>query len=98
MWPQKCFESAAASFDVQKHLRREVVMKRIAMVLFVLILCVVGFGFYRGWFSLSSSKSGAGSNQVNISLTVDPDRMKADSQLAKKSTVEPVAQVTQGAK
>ena len=73
-------------------------MKRIAMVLFVLILCVVGFGFYRGWFSLSSPKSAAGSNQVNISLTVDPDRMKADSQLAKKSTVEPVAQVTQGAK
>jgi hypothetical protein len=36
----------------------------------VLLVCVVGFGIYRGWFSLSSSSPGTGSDKVNISLTV----------------------------
>ena len=56
-------------------------------VLLVLALCVAGFGFYRGWFVLSSPSPGAGSNQVNINLTVDPDKVKADAEsLNQKAT------------
>jgi len=32
----------------------------------VLGLCVVGLGFYRSWFSLSSQGRDAGNNKVNI--------------------------------
>ena len=39
-----------------------------AKVLVVLALCVVGFGFYRGWFALSSPGRGTESNKVNINL------------------------------
>jgi len=56
-------------------------MNRIIIgVLVVLTLCVVAFGFYRGWFVLSSPSSGTGSNQVNVNLTVDPDKVKADAE------------------
>jgi len=69
-------------------------------VLLVLLLCVVGFGFYRGWFSLSRSNpdTGSNSNKVNISLTVDPDKMKADTAMVKEKAIEPTAQVTAGVK
>jgi hypothetical protein len=66
-------------------------MKKFAMVLALLLLCVVAFGFYRGWFSMSSSSPGSGSNKVNISLTVDPDKMKSDTKMVKEKTIEPTA-------
>jgi hypothetical protein len=71
-------------------------MKRLILVVMVLLVCVVGFGFYRGWFSLSSSHAGTGSDKVNISLTVDPDKMKADTKMSKDKTIEPTAPVTAG--
>jgi len=73
-------------------------MKKLIMVVLVLLLCVVRFGFYRGWFALSSPSPEAGSNKVNISLTVDPDRLKADTQMVQKKPAEPNAQVTAAAK
>jgi len=54
-------------------------MKTIMKVLVVLAVCVVVLGFYRGWFSLSSSGSDAEAGKVNVSLTVDPDKMKDDA-------------------
>jgi cell division protein FtsX len=51
----------------------------LATVLFVLILCVVGIGFYRGWFVLSSNGSATGDGKVNINLTMDPDKAKQDA-------------------
>jgi hypothetical protein len=73
-------------------------MKRLILVVMVLLVCVVGFGFYRGWFSLSSSSPGMGSDKVNISLTVDPDKMKADTKMSKNKAIEPTAPVTAGTK
>ena len=35
-----------------------------------------------------------GSNKVNISLTVDPDKMKADTKMVKANTIEPTAGAT----
>ena len=61
----------------------------------VLVLCVVGFGFYRGWFSLSSPNTGGGSNKV--SLTVEPDKLKATA-MVKEKTIRPTSKVTAGAK
>ena len=61
---------------------------RLLLVLLVLVLCVVGFGFYRGWFAFSSTRPDAGSDKVNINLTVDPDKMKADTETVKEKTTK----------
>lgn len=56
-------------------------------VLFIVLLCLVGIGFYRGWFALSSHRGGE-SNKVDINLTVDPDKAKADVEKAKEETTD----------
>jgi len=71
-------------------------MKKLILVVMLLLVCVVGFGFYRGWFSLSSSSPGVGSDKVNISLTVDRDKIKADTKMSKDKPIEPAAPVTAG--
>lgn len=50
-----------------------------ARIFFVLVLCVVGLGFYRGWFALSSQSGGSGENTIDVNLTLDPDKAKADA-------------------
>jgi hypothetical protein len=45
----------------------------------VLVLCVVGWGFYSGWFVLSRQDSGRQDSKVNVTLTVDTDKAKADA-------------------
>jgi hypothetical protein len=63
-------------------------MKTLMMVVLVLMLCVVGLGFYRGWFTLSSHSAEAGSNKVDINLTVDRDKVIQDAESVKKKTTE----------
>lgn len=60
--------------------------RNVILVLFVLVLCVVGFGFYRGWFALTSPNPDSGSHKVNINLSVDPDKMKTDAKSVKDKT------------
>jgi hypothetical protein len=66
-------------------------MKRLLPILTVLLILVVGLGFYRGWFALSRSPSGVGSNKVNVNLTVDPDKMKADTKMVEEKALRPTA-------
>jgi len=61
-------------------------MKKLFTVLIVLALLVIGLGFNRGWFALSSSDADQGSNQVNVNLTVDGDKMQQDAEALKKKT------------
>ena len=61
-------------------------MKTLMMVVLVLALCVVGLGFYRGWFVLSSQE--AGGNKVDINLTVDRDKVTQDAESVKEKTSE----------
>ena len=56
-------------------------------VLFVLLLCVVGIGLYRGWFVLTSHSRDE-SNKVDVNLTVDPDKAKEDAEKLKDKTTE----------
>jgi hypothetical protein len=53
-------------------------MKRFFAVLIVVAILAVGWGFYRGWFVLSSDRH-VGSSKVEVNLTVDPDKMKSDA-------------------
>jgi len=59
--------------------------RRLFVVFLILLLCVVRFGFFRGWFTLSSPRE-PDSNKVNINLTVDPDKMKDDARKMKELT------------
>ena len=54
-------------------------MKWLLTFLFVLLLCGIGVGFARGWFAVSKAPD-TGSNKVDIKMTVDPDKMKADTE------------------
>ncbi|MCC7144857.1 MAG: hypothetical protein IT443_00270 [Phycisphaeraceae bacterium] len=49
------------------------------IVLALVMVCVVGLGFYRGWFSFSSTKTVETSN---VTLTVDQDKMHQDKNQA----------------
>ena len=70
-------------------------MKRIGAVLTVLAILVVGLGFYRGWFALSRPAPDAGSNNVNINLATDTDKMKQDAKMLKDKATELTGGVTE---
>lgn len=61
---------------------------RLFPVLIVLVLLVIGFGFYRGWFALSSSNADKGSKKVNVNLTMDGDKIENDAQTVKDKATE----------
>ena len=63
-------------------------MNRLYAALIVLVLLAIGFGFYRGWFALSSRNPDAGNNKVNINLTVDRDKMHEDAQAVQDKAAE----------
>ena len=63
-------------------------MKRFLAIAIVLAILVAGLGFYRGWFTLSSSGSNAESSEVNINLAVDSGKMRDDAQSVKNKTTE----------
>ena len=59
-------------------------MKRFAALLVVVAIVVLGMGFYRGWFVLSSGRH-FGTNKVDVHLTVDPDKVKTDAEQVSSS-------------
>ena len=65
--------------------------RSIISVLFVLIICVGAVGFYRGWFTLSSGSPAAGSNKVNVNLTMDKDKFEEDVEMVKNKVTEKAA-------
>jgi len=60
---------------------RETNMRKMTLfkVLVVLVLCVVGVGFYRGWFVVASHRGSGDTNKVEVNLTVDPDKAAEDA-------------------
>lgn len=72
-------------------------MNRLFAFLVVLVLCVVGIGFYRSWFTVTSPNSDTESHKVNVSVTVDPDKVKADAEAVKEQALELTGQATEEA-
>jgi hypothetical protein len=72
-------------------------MKKLFAVLIVVAILVIGVGFYRGWFALSSPDSDKGSNKVNVNLTMDRDKMNADAKTVKAKAAELTGRATEGA-
>ena len=63
-------------------------MKKFCSFLTILVIVVIGIGFYRGWFAVSGGRD-AESNDVDVSLTVDTYKVKADTGLAREDTQNP---------
>jgi hypothetical protein len=57
---------------------------KVLVVLIIVLLCI---GFYRGWIVLSNNKD-ALNNKVDIKLTVDPDKVKEDTDKLKQKSSE----------
>ncbi len=71
-------------------------MRSLIKVLAVLLICLVGIGFYRGWFSLSSPKPDARGNKgdkVNVNLSVDKGKMKSDVKKAEEKVKEEIKEL-----
>ena len=66
-------------------------MRLLIKLFVVLVICLAGIGFYRGWFSLSNSNPGAEGDKVNMSL--DKDKMKSDIKTAKKKFKEEIREL-----
>lgn len=60
--------------------------------LVLLLLCLVGVGIYRGWFSFSTPARDPQGHKVNLSVSVDTDRVKADADALKARVAEKVAE------
>ena len=58
-------------------------MKRMIVTIVLIAAGVAALGFYRGWFHLTS---GSTSDQRNITLTVDKDKIENDKQAARDKT------------
>ncbi len=42
------------------------------------LVCLIGIGFYLGWFSLSNSNPDPEGDKVNFNLSVDKEKIKSD--------------------
>lgn len=62
-------------------------MKKICSLLTLLTVIVVSVGFYRGWFSVTGSRE-AVSQKVDVNLSVDTVKVKADAETVKDKAAE----------
>ncbi|HUG18054.1 MAG TPA: hypothetical protein VMM56_03710 [Planctomycetaceae bacterium] len=63
-------------------------MKGFIIGVVVLGICVMVFGFYRGWFVLSSPTPDDGSNKVNVNMATDKDKIQEDVDTVKDKASE----------
>jgi predicted negative regulator of RcsB-dependent stress response len=57
-------------------------MKGFLFVLLLLVVGIVAFGFYQGWFSFSKDTT---DNKPSVTITVDPDKIQKDEKKAKET-------------
>ena len=72
-------------------------MKRLRSFLIVLVIIGVGLGFYRGWFVVSGGRE-AVTHKVDVNLTVDTDKVKADAEAVKDKATDLGHQAKDGVK
>lgn len=68
-------------------------MRSLLKVLIVVLVCLVGIGLYRGWFSLSRSSPDAAGDKVDVTVSVDKGKMKSDVKKAKEKVKEEVKEL-----
>jgi len=63
-------------------------MRLLVKLLVVSLICLVGVGFYLGWFSLTNSTPDAEGGKMNINVSVDKDKAKSDFKKATEKIKE----------
>ena len=64
-------------------------MKTLFGVAFLLLVGIVGVGFYQGWFHFSTNSSTNGTDHTSsATITVDRDKIRADEGRAKEKMEE----------
>lgn len=63
-------------------------MRSLFSVVLVLLVCVVAIGFYMRWFTVSSPKRDGNDGKINVQLSMDTDKVKADATEAKDKATE----------
>jgi hypothetical protein len=67
---------------------------RLIKLLVVLVICLLVIGLWQGWFSITSSPSTDPSDhKVNVGVSVDRDKMKADVKKAEEKVKEEVREL-----
>ena len=64
-------------------------MRKLLVVLLLLVVGVVGLGFYLGWFEVSTSRD-PNTGKTGVELTIDRDKMKSDTQKAEQPITDGV--------
>jgi hypothetical protein len=78
---------------------KETAMRLLAKLLVLAVICLVGIGFWQGWFSFSSSPNTDPDNhKANFNMSVDKDKMKSDVKKAKEMVKEEVGKIAGKAK
>ena len=62
--------------------------------LLLLAVCLIGVGFWRGWFTFSSAPASPGGNQENFELSINRDKIKADAAALEKDAADLAARAT----
>ena len=70
-------------------------MKTIFKLLIVLVICLVGIGIWRGWFSVSRTND---AEQDKVNMSVDKGKIKEDVQKAKQKVGEEVKEAVEKVK
>lgn len=71
-------------------------MNKLFGILILVVISVVAVGFYRSWFTVTSPSTNAETHKVNVGVTVDPDKVKADAETVKEKAAELTGQATEG--
>jgi hypothetical protein len=71
----------------------EPMMRSLIKLVVVLVICVIGLGFYLGWFSLSKSDPKTEGDKVNVNVSLDKNKMKSDVKKAEEKVKEEIKEL-----
>jgi hypothetical protein len=70
---------------------------RLFMFMIVLLVVVIGVGFYRGWFAFTTEHKEGQDNKVGLKVEIDKDKIKSDAEAA-RNKVRGVGETVTGGK
>ena len=56
---------------------------RLFMFMIILLMVIIGVGFYRGWFTFTTEHKDGADNKVGVKVEIDKDKIQADAEAAR---------------
>jgi hypothetical protein len=79
------------------HQELEIIMRRLRWLL-LLLFCLGGIGLYRGWFSFTKTSNENDTDKINVGISVDKNKIKADAKNVKEKVKEEIKELEHNAK